>query len=72
MLDIDREDLEEIMVGAQMHAWRRHWGAVRCGDIMSRDVVKVGPQATLGRYPIDWMLPPAGFVPAYDVAPTRP
>nr|HQV09298.1 CBS domain-containing protein [Thauera sp.] len=48
VLDIDREDLEEIMVRAQMHARRRHWGAVRCADIMSRDVVKVGPQATLG------------------------
>lgn len=48
VLDIDREDLEEIMVRAQMHARRRHWGAVRCGDIMSRDVVKVGPQATVG------------------------
>lgn len=26
VLDIDREDLEEIMVRAQMHARRRHWG----------------------------------------------
>ena len=41
VLDIDREDLEEIMVRAQMHARRRHWGAVRCGYIMSRDVVKL-------------------------------
>ncbi|HAF54165.1 MAG TPA: hypothetical protein DCL01_02815 [Thauera sp.] len=48
VLDIDREDLEEIMVRAQMHARRRHWGAVRCGDVMSRDVVAIGPQATLG------------------------
>lgn len=48
VLDIDREDLEEIMVRAQMHARRRHWGAVRCGDVMSRDVVTIGPQATLG------------------------
>ncbi len=48
VLDIDREDLEEIMVRAQMHARRRHWGAVRCGDIMSRDLVTIGPRATLG------------------------
>lgn len=47
VLDIDREDLEEIMVRAQMNARRRHWGAVRCGDIMSRDVVTVAPRATL-------------------------
>lgn len=43
LLDIDRDDLEEIMVRAQMYARRRHWGAVRCGDIMSRDVVTIGP-----------------------------
>ena len=34
--------------------------------------VELVEPATLGRYPMDWMLPPAGFVPAYDVAPTRP
>ena len=28
--------------------------------------------ASLGRYPMDWMLPPAGFVPAYDIAPVQP
>ena len=34
--------------------------------------VELVDPATLGRYPMDWMLPPAGFVPAYEVAPTRP
>ena len=34
--------------------------------------VELVEPATLGRYPVDWMLPPAGFVPAYEVAPTRP
>jgi protein TorT len=34
--------------------------------------VELVEPATLGRYPMDWMLPPAGFVPAYEVAPTRP
>lgn len=43
LLDIDRDDLEEIMVRAQMHAQRRHWGDVLCQDIMSRDVVSIGP-----------------------------
>lgn len=43
LLDIDRDDLEEIMVRAQTHARRRQWGAVRCTDIMSRDVITVGP-----------------------------
>ena len=43
LLDIDRHDLEEIMTRAQLHAQRRHWNGVRCQDIMSRDVVSVGP-----------------------------
>lgn len=34
--------------------------------------VELVEAATIGRYPMDWMLPPASFVPAYDVAPTRP
>ena len=48
VLDVDRDDLEEIMVRAQMNARRRTWGALRCADIMSRDVVSVGPQAPVG------------------------
>jgi len=44
VLDVDRDDLEEIMVRAQMNARRRQWGAVRCADIMARDVVSVTPQ----------------------------
>ncbi len=32
--------------------------------------VELVKPATLGRYPMDWMLPPAGFAPAYEVAPT--
>lgn len=47
LLDVDRDDLEEILVRAQMHARRRHWGTVRCADIMSRDVVSVDPQVAL-------------------------
>lgn len=47
MLDVDRDDLEEIMVRAQMNARRRQWGTVRCADIMSRDVVSVTPQTPL-------------------------
>lgn len=46
-LDVSIDDLEEIMVRAQIHAGRRHWGAVRCGDVMSRDVVTVAPDLRL-------------------------
>ncbi|MFC7460397.1 HPP family protein [Hydrogenophaga defluvii] len=42
VLDIDRDDLEEIMVRAQLHAQRRHWAGVLCEHIMSRDVVRIG------------------------------
>ncbi|MES2536127.1 MAG: HPP family protein [Pseudomonadota bacterium] len=41
VLDISRDDLEEIMARTEMHAFHRHFGEVRCGDVMSRDVVKV-------------------------------
>ena len=47
ILDIDRQDLEEILVRAQQHAQQRHWGALRCADVMARDVVCVGPEASL-------------------------
>lgn len=33
--------------------------------------VELVEPATLGRYPMDWMLPPAGFVPAYAVTPAK-
>ena len=44
-LDIDRDDLEEILVRAHLHAQRRHWRGVRCEHIMSRDVVSVRDDA---------------------------
>jgi CBS domain-containing membrane protein len=40
VLDISRDDLEEILVRTEMNAYRRRFGDVTCGDIMSRDVVK--------------------------------
>ncbi|MGO4327430.1 HPP family protein [Cupriavidus sp. 2TAF22] len=42
-LDIEEDDLEEILVAAQMRAYRRRFGDVRCEHIMSRDVVTVQP-----------------------------
>lgn len=44
LLDIRPDDLEEILTRAQLHASRRKWGDVLCRDIMSRDVVSVGPR----------------------------
>jgi CBS domain-containing membrane protein len=41
VLDISRDDLEEILLRTEMHAYQRRFGEVTCGDIMSRDVVRV-------------------------------
>lgn len=41
LVDIDREQLEELLQQAQVQAWQRRFGRVRCADIMSRDVVTV-------------------------------
>ena len=41
VFDISRDDLEEIMLRTEMHAYQRRFGGVTCRDIMSRDVVKV-------------------------------
>lgn len=44
LLDISADDLEDILARAQLQANRRHWGDVHCADIMSRDVVSIGPR----------------------------
>lgn len=41
VLDISRDDLEEIFLRTEMHAYQRRFGQATCADIMSRDVVKV-------------------------------
>ena len=38
LLDISREDLEEILLQTEARAYQRRFGEVRCADIMSRDV----------------------------------
>ena len=43
VLDIDRDDLEDLVMRTHLAARRRQWQAVRCRDIMSRDVVHVAP-----------------------------
>ncbi len=41
LLDVDREDLSALFRQAEMQAYRRRFGEVTCGAIMSRDVVTV-------------------------------
>ena len=44
LLDISAQDLEAILVEAQWLAARREWVGIRCQDIMSRDVIGIGPR----------------------------
>lgn len=41
VLDIGRDDLEEILQQTEMQAYHRRFGEMRCEDCMSRDVVAV-------------------------------
>jgi CBS domain-containing membrane protein len=47
LLDINQDDLEEVVRQAELHAHRRRFGAILCGDIMSRDLVSVRMDTTL-------------------------
>lgn len=44
LVDISETDLEQILVRAQLQASRRKFGELLCRDIMSRDVISVGPR----------------------------
>lgn len=41
VLDISREDLRDLFMRAEAHAYRRRFGTVRCADIMTRAVIAV-------------------------------
>ncbi len=41
VLDVSRDDLEALLVGAELEGYRRRLGNIRCADVMSRDVVAV-------------------------------
>lgn len=47
LLDVSRDDLEAVLRQTEVHAYRRRFGEIRCGDIMSRDVVTVDFGTTL-------------------------
>ncbi|QXB54361.1 HPP family protein [Aeromonas sp. FDAARGOS 1415] len=46
LLDINRQDLQELLQEAQLHALRERVGTVRCQDVMSRDLVVTAPTAS--------------------------
>jgi len=39
VLDISRDDLEELFLKTEMRAYQRRFGVITCGEIMSKDVV---------------------------------
>jgi CBS domain-containing membrane protein len=39
VLDISRDDLEELFLKTEMRAYQRRFGVITCGEIMSRDAV---------------------------------
>ena len=41
VLDVSRDDLEALLVGAELEGYRRRIGEIRCKDLMSRQVVSV-------------------------------
>lgn len=43
VLDISEADLQEILLRAEMRAYRQRFGELRCADFMARDVVTVDP-----------------------------
>ncbi|WP_395675632.1 HPP family protein [Inquilinus sp.] len=47
--DIDRGDLDRLIRQVELQAMIRSHGALRCADIMSRDVVKVDQEASADR-----------------------
>lgn len=47
LIDVDREDLEQLFLQTEMHVYRRRFGDLRCREIMSRDIVQATPQTSL-------------------------
>jgi CBS domain-containing membrane protein len=49
VLDVSRDDLENLMQQAEMHAYRRRFGEITCAEIMSRDVISVQHDTPLAK-----------------------
>ena len=48
VLDVSRDDLEDIIVATESHAYGRRFGVITCGAIMSKDVVTLEFASELG------------------------
>ena len=48
VLDVSRDDLENIILATEAHAYERRFGVITCGAIMSKDVLTVEFATELG------------------------
>ena len=48
VLDVSRDDLEDIILATEAHAYERRFGVITCGSIMSKDVVAAEFSTELG------------------------
>lgn len=48
VLDVSRDDLEDIIVATEMKAYERRFGIITCSDIMSRDAITLEFSSELG------------------------
>lgn len=48
VLDVSRDDLEDIILATEAHAYERRFGIITCGDIMSKDVITAEFATELG------------------------
>ncbi|KRB88457.1 HPP family protein [Noviherbaspirillum sp. Root189] len=46
LIDVNEDDLEEIFRQAELRAYSRRTGEIRCSDIMSRDLIIARPEMT--------------------------
>jgi CBS domain-containing membrane protein len=53
LIDVDPDDLEDILLHAELNAYRRRSGQIRCADLMSKDIITVQPETSL---PTVWKL----------------
>jgi len=46
-LDVSRDDFEDLIAQTEMLTYRRRFGTITCGDIMTRDVFFIAPETSL-------------------------
>lgn len=66
LLDVSREDLDALFRKVETRAHRRLHRAIRCEDIMSREIISVGPDEGVGQARDKMLLKRLGAMPVVD------